>query len=52
MDSSSSNLTNNLPEIILKIKYKHGHNDKNMKVVKLNTNIETAFLNTQTLKMI
>ena len=28
MKSSLSNLVNNLPEVIHKIKYKYGHNDK------------------------
>ena len=49
MTRSLSNFVNNLSEGIHKIKYKIGHNDKN---VKLNINIVTAFLNIQILKMI
>ena len=49
--SSSSNLVNNLSERIHRIKCKFGHNNKNVKHVKLNISIATVFLNTQTLKM-
>ena len=51
MASSSSNLVNNLSERIHRIKRKFGHNNKNVKHVKLNTSIATVFLNTQTLEM-
>ena len=50
MASSLPNLVNNLTEEIHKIKCKNEHNNK--KYVELNTKIATAFLNTQTLKMI
>ena len=52
MVSSLSNLLNNLAKGIHKVKCKHEHNGKNVKLVKLNTNIATAFLNTQTLEII
>ena len=52
MTRSLSNLVNNLSEGVHKIKYKFGHNDKNVKRVELNINIVTAFLNIQVLKMI
>ena len=47
MTRSLSNFVNNLSEGIHKIKYKIGHNDKNVKCVELNINIVTAFLNIQ-----
>ena len=47
MTRSLSNFVNNLSEGIHKIKYKIGHNDKNVKRVELNINIVTAFLNIQ-----
>ena len=49
MVSSLSNLVNDLAKGIHKVESKFEHNDKNVKLVKLNTNIATAFLNTQTL---
>ena len=49
--SSLSNFVYNLSEGIHRIKYKYGHDDKNVKLVELNINIAAAFLNTQTLKM-
>ena len=52
MTRSLSSFVNNLSEGIHKIKYKIGHNDKNVKRVELNINIVTAFLNIQILKMI
>ena len=52
MASSLSNLVNNLPEEIHKDKCKYGHDEKNVKFAELHTKIATAFLNTQTLKMI
>ena len=52
MTSSLSNFVNNLAVGIHKIKFKYGRDDKNVKLVELNKNIATAFLNTQTLKMI
>ena len=53
MAGSISNLVSNLSEGIHKIKCKYGHNDKkNVKLVKLNINIMTAFFNTETLKII
>ena len=42
----------NLAEGIHEIKSKYKHNDKDVKLVELITKIETAFLNTQILKMI
>ena len=52
MASSLSNFVNNLSEGIHAIKCKYRHHDKNVKLAKLNINIATIFLNTQTLKMI
>ena len=52
MASSLSNLVNNLSERIHKIKCKYENNDINVKLVKLNINIATVFLNTKNLKMI
>ena len=52
MASSLSNLVNNLLEVIHKIKYKYGHDDKNVKLVELNISIATFFLNIKNLKMI
>ena len=52
MASSLSNPINNLSEGIHKIKCKYEHNDKNVKIVELNTKYATVFLNTQTLEMI
>ena len=49
MASSLPNLVDNLAEGIDKIKCKHGHDNKN---VKLNTKIVFAILNIQTLKMV
>ena len=49
MESSLSNLVNNLSKGILKIKYKRQQDDK---LVKLHTKYAVAFLNTDTLKMI
>ena len=44
--SSLPNLVNDLVEEIHRIKCKYGYNNKNLKVVELNINIATAFLNT------
>ena len=52
MASSLSNLANNLSKEIHKIKCKYGHNDKNVKLVEINTKTATTLMNTQTLKMI
>ena len=52
MASSVSSLVNNLPEGIHKIKCKYKDVDKNVKLAESNINIDTNFLNTQTLKMI
>ena len=52
MASSVSSLVNNLPEEIHKIKCKYKDVDKNVKLAESNINIDTNFLNTQTLKMI
>ena len=52
MASSVSSLVNNLPEGIHKIKCKYKDVDKNVKLAESNINIDTTFLNTQTLKMI
>ena len=52
MESSSSNLVSNLSERIHKIKCKHGHEDKNEKLVELQMKYATVFLNTKTLKII
>ena len=49
MESSLSNLVNNLSKGILKIKCKREQDDK---LVKLHTKYAVAFLNTETLKMI
>ena len=52
MASSLSNLVNNLSERIYRIKCKHGHDHKNVKLVELNLSIAAFFLNIQTLRMI
>ena len=52
MTSLLSNLVNNLAEEISKIKWKYGHNKKNVKLVELNKKIASIFLNTQSLKII
>ena len=52
MASSLSSLVNNLSEGIHKIKCKDEHDELDMKLVELNIKIASAFLNTQTLKMI
>ena len=56
MASSLLNLANHLSEGIHRINCKYGHDDKKkkkkMKLVELNINITTVFLNMQTLKMI
>ena len=50
-EKSFSDLANTLSEVILRIKCKYVDNDKNVKLVELNINIATFFLNTQTLEM-
>ena len=50
MASSLSNLVNNLSEGIHKIKYKYGHEDKNVKLAELNLNIANCFLEKTNLK--
>ena len=52
MASSVSNLVNNLAEGIHKTKCKYGYDDKKCETCGNNINIETFFLNTQTLNMI
>ena len=52
MTSLLSNLVNNLAEVICKIKWKYGHNKKNVKLVELNKKIASTFLNTQSFKII
>ena len=52
MATSLSNLVNNLPEQIHRIKCKYRHDDKNVKLVELNISIAIVFLNTKILKMI
>ena len=52
MASSSSNLVNNLAEVIHKIKCKQKLMTKNLKYVKLMTKILNAVLNMQILEMI
>ena len=52
MTSLLSNLVNNLAEEISKIKWKYGHNNKNVKLVELNKKIASIFLNKQSLKII
>ena len=52
MTSLLSNLVNNLGEEISKIKWKYGHNKKNVKLVELNKKIASTFLNTQSFKII
>ena len=47
-----SNHVNNLSERIHKVKCKYRQNDKHVKLAKLNINIATVLLNTQTLKII
>ena len=49
---SLSNFVNNLAEGIHKIKCESEHDNKKCERVELNTKVPTAFLNTQTLKMI
>ena len=51
MTISLSNLVNNLSQGIHKIKCKYRHYDRNVKLVELNINIATIFLNTPTLNM-
>ena len=51
MASSLTDHLNNLAEGIHRIKCKYGHDNKNVKLVELNTKIASAFLNTQTLKI-
>ena len=52
MASLLSNLVDNLAKGILKIKCKHGHGNKNVTRVELNTKIVSAVFNKETLKMI
>ena len=52
MASSLSNLAKNISEGIHRIKFKFGHDGKNVKFVKLNVSIAVVFLNTKTIKMI
>ena len=52
MASSLSNLVNNFSEGIHKIKYEHGNDDKNVKLVELNISIATVLLKTKTIMMI
>ena len=52
MASLLSNLVDNLAKGILKIKCKHGNDNKNVKRVELNTKIVSAAFNIETLKMI
>ena len=49
MGSLSSNLANNISEVIQRIKCKSRHSDTNVKRVELNISIATVFLNTQIL---
>ena len=48
MECSLSNLVNNLPQGIQRIKCKYTHDDKNVRLVELNISVVTIFLNTQT----
>ena len=50
--SSLSNLVNSLAEGIHKTKCKYLHDDKNVKLLEVNTNIVNATLNIQTLAMV
>ena len=43
MVSSMTSLVNNLSEGIHGIKYKYGHDDKNVKFAELNINVATVF---------
>ena len=52
MTNSLSNLVNNPSEGIDKIKCKHGHDDKKVKIADVHTKYATVFLNTQILQMI
>ena len=52
MASSLSDLVNSPSERIHKIKSKYGHDDRKLKLAKLNISIATVFLNIQLLKMI
>ena len=52
MAMSLSDLVNNLSEGPHRIKYKLGHDGKNLKHVELNQSIATDFPNLQTLNMI
>ena len=47
--SSLSNLVDNLAKGTHKVKCKYGHDDKNMKLVELNTKIASVALNGQAL---
>ena len=51
MASSLSSLVNNRSEGNDKIKCKHGHGYKKVKLVELNSKILTVFLNTETLTL-
>ena len=46
MANSSSNLVDNLAKGIHKIRCIHGHDNKNVKLEELNTNIGSVVLNT------
>ena len=52
MASSFSNLVDNFSKKNLGIKYKYGHDNKEVTFVKPKTRILSAVVNTQTLKMI
>ena len=52
MSSSLSNINDNVAGRVHKIKCQYRHDDKNVKLIELNTNFVGAFLNTQTLKII
>ena len=52
MASSLLTIVNNLSERLHRIKCNTDTIEKNVKLAELNTQIVTAFLNTQTLKMI
>ena len=52
MTSSLSNLVNNIFEGIHRTKFKYGHEDENVKLVELNINVVSVFLNIKILGMI
>ena len=52
LGSSWSDFVNNPAEVIHRIQCKYKHDKKTLKIAELNTKIASAFLSTQTLRMI